>query len=102
MKILLVLGMFLLLGICLGACAATPDNNLGWLMDTTGSYVPQDTDVEQNGYQEFQGQLDYMQGHEEQKHVEESNALQIQDKMSDEYREQIKQQSMKKSTESAE
>lgn len=61
-------------------------------METTGSYVPQDTDPEQNGYQEFQGQLDYMQGHQQQHDAQESADLRIQNKMSAEYQNQLKAQ----------
>jgi outer membrane biogenesis lipoprotein LolB len=84
--------IFLLLGTCaiLVACAApTPDNNMGYLMESTGNYTPQDNDTLQNGYQEFQGQLDYMQGHDQEKAAAANDEAKIQDSMVDDYQNQI-------------
>ena len=76
------------------ACAATPDNNDGFLMETTGSYQAQDTDTEQNGQQEFQGQLDYLQEHQQTNQAAKVQGEQIENNMSLEYQQQIQQQSV--------
>ena len=73
-------------------CAATPSDNAGFLMETTGQYQAQDTDVEQNGEQEFQGQLDYLQEQQQEKQQQQNQGNQITNKMSGEYQQQIKQQ----------
>lgn len=77
----------------LGACAApTPDNNMGYLLENTGTYTPQDSDTLQNGYQEFQGQLNYAAGHDAEAATEASDSQAVQDKMDEEYQSQIKAQ----------
>lgn len=73
-------------------CAASPSNNDGFLMETTGNYQAQDTDTEQNGQQEFQGQLDYLQEQQQDKAANQNQSNQIQNQMSQEYRQQIQQQ----------
>lgn len=81
----------------LGACAApTPDNNMGYLLESTGNYTPQDSDTLQNGYQEFQGQLNYAAGHDEEAATEAEDGTAVQDKMYDEYQSQIKSQELQK------
>ncbi len=74
-------------------CAATASNNDSFLMETTGQYQAQDTDTEQNGQQAFQGQLDYLQEHQQDKQAQQIQSQQIQDTMSQEYQQQIQQQS---------
>lgn len=80
----------------LGACAATPDNNMGYLLQSTGNYTAQDTDALQNGYQEFQGQLNYAAGHDQEASSEAADGTVVQDKMYDEYQSQIKAQQLQK------
>lgn len=83
----------------LGACCTpTPDNNLGYLLETTGTYTAQDSDTLQNGQQEFQGQLNYMAGHDQENAAAASDESSIQDKMVNEYQSQIKQQQLKNSS----
>ena len=73
-------------------CAVTPSNNAGFLMETTGQYQAQDTDSEQNGEQEFEGQLDYLQEQQQDKQQQQNQSNQITNQMSKEYQQQIQQQ----------
>lgn len=93
MKKLLSLIICWLLIQSLAACAATPENNDGFLMETTGNYQAQDTDTEQNGQQEFQGQLDYMQDQQQRQDQQKQQSEQISNTMQQEYQQQIQQQS---------
>ena len=61
-------------------------------MYTTGNYQAQDTDTEQNGQQEFQGQLDYLQDHQEQQQQQQQQGNAITNTMDKEYQQQIQQQ----------
>ena len=76
----------------LSGCAATAQDNAGFLMPTTGQYEAQDNDTEQNGEQSFEGQLDYMQEQQQDKQQQQQQSNQIQNQMSQEYQQQIKQQ----------
>lgn len=76
----------------LAGCGATAQNNDGFLMTTSGNYQAQDTDTEQNGQQEFEGQLDYMQDQQEQQQQNQQVGNQISNQMSQEYQQQIQQQ----------
>ncbi len=85
------LASIIILGLLYG-CAATPDDNAGFLIPTTGQYQAQDNDTEQNGQQSFQGQLDYMQEQQQDQQQQHNQSMQIQDKMDQEYQQQIQQQ----------
>ena len=78
--------------VLLSGCAATAQDNAGFLIPTTGQFQAQDNDTEQNGQQEFQGQLDYQQEQQQDKQQQQNQSTQIQDEMSQEYQQQIQQQ----------
>lgn len=92
-----IVGCLALSTLLTGCFGATATNNDAVFMPATGQFNAQDTDTEQNGQQEFQGQLDYMQGQQQRKSQQESTNMQIQNKMDQEYLQQIKQQTAKES-----
>ncbi len=91
-KYLSIFALFLVFG-----CAAPYGYNFGDFTDNPGPYQAQDTDSEQNGDQEFQGQLDYMQEQQQGTQQQQNQSSKIQDSMQHEYQQQIQQQTQQES-----